>query len=436
MDNFMDKLAKRFNAGEIIKANSQAEARDMKRMQERTAEYERMMQEMRRLNLKNVELTEQVQQLIQCGIEQIEGYGSGEALLGNKIDETGTSLREEIEPVKNYMYSVKYSVDSVKENTDSIKDSSDLVRESVDFIKNDMESLKGSVESVRDNMDAVKDGTDLVKDSVESVRADMGSVKESVDSVRADMGSVKDSVDSVRTDMKSVRDSVDSVRADMGSVRDSVDSVSTDMESVRDSVDFVRSDMASVRDGLDFIRGNMDSVKDSTDLVKEGMDSVKADMETLKGSISDAAYKTDDGFYRVSGRLDEMERNINEEMQQNHQAVFIAIRDLEDKAGNDSEIKEAVRTMKELLVGLRLNSEEGQKHLEEHVHKENVRVYRNVQAVVSEEATRRTRELGERIDHLENGMKKNSGLKPLVLITLLLALASLGMQVAQILQLF
>lgn len=408
MDNFMDKLAKRFNAGEIIKANSQAEARDMKRMQERTAEYERMMQEMRRLNLKNVELTEQVQQLIQCGIEQIEGYGSKEALLGNKIDETGTSLKEEIEPVKNYMYSVKYSVDSVKESTDSIKDSSDLVRESVDFIKNDMESLKGSVDFVRDNMDAVKDGTDLVKDSVESVR----------------------------TDMESVRDSVDSVRTDIGPVRDSVDSVRADMEAVRDSVDFVRSDMTSVRDGLDFIRGNMDSVKDGTDLVKEGMDSVKADMESLKGSISDAAYKTDDGFYRVSGRLDEMERNINEEMQQNHQAVFIAIRDLEDKAGNDSEMMESIRTMKELLVGLRLNSEEGQKHLEEHVHKENVRVYRNVQAVVSEEATRRTRELGERIDHLESGMKKNSGLKPLVIITLLLALASLGMQVAQILQLF
>ncbi len=422
MDNFMDKLAKRFNAGEIIKANSQAEARDMKRMQERTAEYERMMQEMRRLNLKNVELTEQVQQLIQCGIEQIEGYGSKEALLGNKIDETGTSLKEEIEPVKNYMYSVKYSVDSVKEDTDSIKESSDLVRESVDFIKNDMESLKGSVDFVRDNMDAVKDGTDLVKDSV--------------DLVRTDMESVRDSVDLVRTDMESVRDSVDSVRTDIGPVRDSVDSVRADMEAVRDSVDFVRSDMTSVRDGLDFIRGNMDSVKDGTDLVKEGMDSVKADMESLKGSISDAAYKTDDGFYRVSGRLDEMERNINEEMQQNHQAVFIAIRDLEDKAGNDSEMMESIRTMKELLVGLRLNSEEGQKHLEEHVHKENVRVYRNVQAVVSEEATRRARELGERIDHLESGMKKNSGLKPLVIITLLLALASLGMQVAQILQLF
>lgn len=89
MDNFMDKLAKRFNAGEIIKANAQAEARDMKRMQERTAEYERMMQEMRRLNLKNVEMTEQVQQLIQCGIEQFEGYGSGEVALAGKIEQAG-----------------------------------------------------------------------------------------------------------------------------------------------------------------------------------------------------------------------------------------------------------------------------------------------------------------------------------------------------------
>ena len=60
VDNFMDKLAKRFNAGEMIRANAQAEARDMKRLQERTAEYENMMREMRRLNLKNVEVTEQV----------------------------------------------------------------------------------------------------------------------------------------------------------------------------------------------------------------------------------------------------------------------------------------------------------------------------------------------------------------------------------------
>ena len=391
MDNFMDKLAKRFNAGEIIKANSQAEARDMKRMQERTAEYERMMQEMRRLNLKNVELTEQVQQLIQCGIEQFEDYGSKEELLGAKIDEAGIGLKAETAVVQEIL---RENEDSVKETVESVKTDVASVKEEIEPVKNYMYSIKYSIDSVKDDADLVKDGVDSIKDNMDSVKGSVDSVKDNIDFVRNSTDSIKDNI-----------------------------------ESVRDGVD-------SVRDNIESVKYSVDSTKYNIDAVKESVDSVKDGMEVLKGSVADAAYKTDDGFYRVSGRLDEMERAINEELQQNHQAVFVALRDLEDKAGNDSEISESIRTMKELLVGLRLSTDEGQKHLEEHVHKENIRVYRNVQAALSEEATRKARELGERMDRLENGMKKNNGLKPLVLVTLLLALASLGMQIAQILQLF
>ena len=412
MDNFMDKLAKRFNAGEIIKANSQAEARDMKRMQERTAEYERMMQEMRRLNLKNVELTEQVQQLIQCGIEQLENYGSGEELLGNKIDETGISLRTEAAVIQG---TLKENADSVNENVESIKSDVASVKEEIEPVKNYMYSIKYSVDSVKEQVDSIMDNTDSVKDHVDSM-------KENVDSV-------KDHVDSMKENVDSVKGNVDSMKYNIDSVKDNVDIMKDDMNTIKDSVDFMK-------DNMDFLKSNVDSVKYNTDSVKDSVDSVKYTMEILKGSVSDAVYKTDDGFYRVSGRLDEMERAINEELQQNHQAVFVALRDLEDKAGNDDEMKESIRTMKELLVGFRLSSEEGQKHLEEHVHKENVRVYRNVQAALSEEATRKARELGERMDRLESDMKKNSGVKLLVIITLLLSLASFGMQVAQILQLF
>lgn len=292
MDNFMDKLAKRFNAGEIIKANAQAEARDMKRMQERTAEYERMMQEMRRLNLKNVEVTEQVQQLIQCGIEQFEGYGSGEELLGNKIDGTA----------------------------------------------------------------------DTVKETAESIREEMLSVKR---------------------------------------------------------------------------------------------------------EMSDAAVKTDDGFYQMGGRLDEIERSVNDGLRQNQQSLYDALRTLEEKIGTDSSMEEALakietavssgryateenlremselvcrmeeslQSMREILVATRISVEEGQKRLEEHVHKENVRVYRNVQAVITDEATKKARDIGMRLDQLETSAKKSSGVKPLLVLTLLLALASVGIQVAQMLQL-
>ena len=291
MDNFMDKLAKRFNAGEIIRANAQAEARDMKRMQERTAEYERMMQEMRRLNLKNVEMTEQVQQLIQCGIEQFEEYGN---------------------------------------------DTSEIIN-----------------------------AVTLTKDDVLSI----------------------------------------------------------------------------------------------------------------KSSVTDAAAKSDDGFYRMDSKLDAVERTMADNLRQNQQAVSEALKELESrleqqmKADNDmdmaferietaistgryategniremsevigqmkesvAQMEETIRNTREILIATRMSVEEGNKHLEEHIHKENVRVYRNVQAVVVEETTKRARDMGVRMDQMESNMKKTSGLKPLIVLTLLSSLASVAIQVLQILQ--
>lgn len=59
----MDKLAQRFNAQEMIKANSHAEAQEMGRLREQLKAYDECLQEMRRLNLKNTETAEQVHTL-------------------------------------------------------------------------------------------------------------------------------------------------------------------------------------------------------------------------------------------------------------------------------------------------------------------------------------------------------------------------------------
>lgn len=60
----MDKLAQKFNAQEMIKANSQAEAAEMKRLQLQVSEYEKILQEMRKLNYRNTELSEKMDALI------------------------------------------------------------------------------------------------------------------------------------------------------------------------------------------------------------------------------------------------------------------------------------------------------------------------------------------------------------------------------------
>ena len=52
MDNFMDKLAEKYNAQDMIRANSQAETAQMQSLQDQVEAYEAVLQEMRKLNYK------------------------------------------------------------------------------------------------------------------------------------------------------------------------------------------------------------------------------------------------------------------------------------------------------------------------------------------------------------------------------------------------
>lgn len=72
MDNFIDKLAQKFTAGEVIRANQAAEERELKRLQIQVAEYEKCLQEMRKLQLRNTETAEGLKQLVSEGRQAVE----------------------------------------------------------------------------------------------------------------------------------------------------------------------------------------------------------------------------------------------------------------------------------------------------------------------------------------------------------------------------
>lgn len=67
MDFYADKMSEKWNAQDVIRANAQAEAQEMERLRMQVAEYDARLQELRKLNLKNLELTEQIQDYVkQC----------------------------------------------------------------------------------------------------------------------------------------------------------------------------------------------------------------------------------------------------------------------------------------------------------------------------------------------------------------------------------
>lgn len=102
MDNFMDKLAQKWNASELIKANSAAEAMELRRLQEQVAEYETILQEMRKLNLKNAELAENSRELVNHGISEINKLLTN-TTKDNNIEETLTNMEEQLRQLQTLL---------------------------------------------------------------------------------------------------------------------------------------------------------------------------------------------------------------------------------------------------------------------------------------------------------------------------------------------
>lgn len=99
MDNFIDKIAQKLGSGELIRANTSAEAKEMNRMKEKLEEYETLIQQMRQVHLKNVELLRRMQTTVDA-LEQLEdGQVEEDQVDGYKVEDL-TELKDKLETVK------------------------------------------------------------------------------------------------------------------------------------------------------------------------------------------------------------------------------------------------------------------------------------------------------------------------------------------------
>lgn len=72
MDTFIDKLAQKKNAQEMIRANAAAEAAKMEQMQKQMKAYDELMQEIRRVNIKTAENVDNVCDMLSQCMEKLE----------------------------------------------------------------------------------------------------------------------------------------------------------------------------------------------------------------------------------------------------------------------------------------------------------------------------------------------------------------------------
>ncbi|MBD5469740.1 MAG: hypothetical protein HDR19_01100 [Lachnospiraceae bacterium] len=181
MDNFIDKLAQKFSAQEIIKANAQAEAEEMKKLQLQVAEYERILQEIRRLNYKNTELSEQLETRISENTDKIQAMKEDEQkLVATLRDITEEQTRNrEADLEKREAERIEKEKDTESEMAaltalleEKFKSSDDFVhKENVKVYRNVqavvVDELKKSLQSVRAGDEDIKNMLGMFTHNVE-----------------------------------------------------------------------------------------------------------------------------------------------------------------------------------------------------------------------------------------------------------------------------
>lgn len=393
MDNFMDRLTKRFNAGELIQANGEAEARENERLRKQTAEYEKMMQEIRRLNLKTVEVSEQVSQMLSCGIEQLEEY---EVKLHGLIKEEET------------------------DKTEAAADAQQINQVITQELAQQKKELDLQIAGMQELMDA------QLKNLQDSMGVQLSGADEKL------LG-VDNRISSVDEKLLGVSDRLSGVDEKLSGVNDRISVVDEKLTDVDGQIsEAVERLLAENAQSLAMLKEWNEQKQQGSQT--ETLDTVRAvedKLEHLSGNIADNAI-------RQHSLLQDMAVNTENALQDLTRTTEDALQNLQNKLeqqkpADNAELIEATGQIKEMIVNIRLYLDDVQKHIEDYVHKEDVKVYRNVQAVLMEQLSNKTRDLNDHMDALEKSVQKSKGTKPLLVFAILLSTASLTIQILQML---
>ena len=146
MDNFMDEIVQKFTPQEMIRANAAADAAEIESLEkqltlfkEQMEKYDDCLQEMRQVNLKNIETAQDVQQLAdKMGQHLGKTAGEVEAASVSKIKETSDLSMAGIQKAIDESLA---KIAEIKEHADNTQQIAEMVNELQDKTENVIKNL-------------------------------------------------------------------------------------------------------------------------------------------------------------------------------------------------------------------------------------------------------------------------------------------------------
>lgn len=524
MDNFMDTLAQKYNAQEMIKANSQAEAQEMMHLQEQVEAYEAVLQEMRKLNYKNTELTEKMYSLVDESIEKVrtlqieasegganteliskqmsdavsdalsEALGNMDATVAQSLSESITSalsqpteeLKQSSERVGSSIQDMKDAMAGIGESAEVIRTTSEVIRGSADdiilaaddvrqsnkaldeTIKSQMESdrvfndvLKNQLTQVMENSRQVIEALEEMKlaaaekielqdESIEafteapedeaqndiatllencaSLKASLEALQYSDEANKAYLAGLQENNTSLLSTMQNMAETLETAKATINQMQEAQGALSQYQSQIATSqanIASAQNEMIETQRNYFENHATQNSGKAQIEELRNAVAEVAAGNEELRNGIRSNKLATDDAKTTLKSSFDSAiyglkqdNKEIVEFMQRMNTGILAKLED-PDKA-----IKQQEELDKE--EEQRRSIEERFKATEDFMHKESVKVYRNVQAVINEKSDRQSENLAEQIQKISVQVGQ---VKTISIIAMILAAAGVVIQV-------
>ncbi len=395
MDNFMDKLSNRFHAGELIRANGEAEARQMEELRQQNEQQTEVISEVRRLNLKTAEISEQISQMAALSIERLEEYESALSRISEAADDQirsddeagaqnaldgGTGWEQE-------MYQGMSQLHVELQNIESLESSLLAFQEMQSEHNNKLADM------MRQNLEAQSRPSSWQTEVWQSMSL-MQQQLQNVEQLAGSQTAFLEQLQGMQSDLENKIFEKSSVAEQ---------NIAKQNDQIMSAIEELNNRSAGQSEKPGFVY----------------------EIEAILSEIENVAEQNKN---LLAGKIDSVGEGISN-------VDFSSLKEeLRVIAGEESKkTEQTLDQIKELVVSLRVYLDEVEKKTEDFIHKEDVKVYRNVQSVVMETVSARSRDIGERLEAVEKKSGSTRGLKPLVIVTCLFSMASLALTILQML---
>ncbi len=366
MDSFIDKLAQKFTAQEIIKANSSAEAAELKRTREQVQQYEACLEEMKNVNESMKDSLAKLEETLSLDLEK---FGQIEV----PTDDISAMLAENMNAIRASQSETKLQQDLAQEQM------SGQLRDIQDKLSG---QLAGQIQSIQDCVS--------------------GQMQEQLQGMQ---NNISGQMQEMQTNMS-------------GLMYDQMQSVQSG----------IVAQMQNMQGSQGDVTGQLQGIQDVQGQLNEKMLSQMQDLQTIQDSQEKLSIQ-------ITGQLHAVQDKLLSQMKAERTLIMSS----QEEGGKFSEeqlavLKEQADALQESIKGQIESPLAAQKEqIVDYVHKENVKVYRNVQAVVIDEANKQNESISSMLNKVT---AKNQLMMRLVIASLACSGLSLAAVVVLILRSF